>query len=31
MVYAALDAFTEKGLKPQLMYSDTFEYFPRES
>ena len=31
MVYAALDTFTEKGLKPQLMYSDTFEYFPRES
>ena len=29
MVYLAFDIFTAKGLKPQLMYSDTFEYFPR--
>lgn len=31
MVYAAYDAFTAKGLKPQLMFSDTFEVFPRET
>lgn len=31
MVYAAYDAFTQKGLKPQLMFSDTFECFPREN
>lgn len=31
MVYAAFDAFTAKGLKPQLIFSDTFEYAPRES
>lgn len=30
MVYAAYDAFITKGLKPQLMFSDTFEVFPRE-
>ena len=29
MVYAALDAFTNKGLKPQLLFSDTFEHAPR--
>lgn len=29
MIYTAYDAFTAKGLKPQLMFSDTFEYFPR--
>ncbi len=31
MVYAAFDAFTAKGLKSQLMFSDTFEYAPREN
>ena len=30
MVYAGYDAFIAKGLKPQLMFSDTFEVFPRE-
>jgi CDP-4-dehydro-6-deoxyglucose reductase len=30
MVYQALDAFTAKGLKPQLMFSDTFEVYPRD-
>lgn len=29
MIYTAYDEFTAKGLKPQLMFSDTFEYFPR--
>lgn len=29
MVYAVFDEFTAKGLKPQLMFSDTFEYYPR--
>lgn len=29
MVYACLDQLTAKGLKPQLFYSDTLEYFPR--
>ncbi|MSP52917.1 MAG: 2Fe-2S iron-sulfur cluster binding domain-containing protein, partial [Gammaproteobacteria bacterium] len=29
MVYAAYDEFTAKGLKQQLMFSDTFEYFPQ--
>lgn len=29
MVYAAFDKFTQQGLKPQLMFSDTFECFPR--
>ena len=29
MVYAAYDEFTTKGLKPQLIFSDTFECFPR--
>ena len=31
MVYAAFDAFTAQGLKSQLMFSDTFEYAPRET
>jgi len=31
MIYAIFDAFTAKGLKPQLIFSDTFEYAPRES
>jgi CDP-4-dehydro-6-deoxyglucose reductase len=30
MVYAARDKFIEKGLQPQLIFSDTFEYFPRD-
>ena len=29
MVYTALETFTALGLKPQLMFSDTFEIFPR--
>jgi CDP-4-dehydro-6-deoxyglucose reductase len=29
MVYTAYDEFMVKGLKPQLMFSDTFEHFPR--
>jgi CDP-4-dehydro-6-deoxyglucose reductase len=31
LVYAGLDAFTAKGVKPKLVFSDTFEYFPRVS
>lgn len=31
MVYAGYDAFIAQGLKPQLMFSDTFEVFPREN
>ncbi len=30
MVYAALDVLIEKGLRPPLLFSDTFEYAPRE-
>ena len=29
MVYSARDKFVEKGLQIQLMFSDSFEYFPR--
>lgn len=31
MVYTAYDQFIEKGLKSQLMFSDTFEVFPKEA